>query len=333
MWKQIADVINSGRKFLITTHLFMEGDAAGSEVALKHFLKGLGKEAIIVNNEALPVVYSYLDPKKEIKFLKKDGIGSDMKDFDAIFIVDVGSWKQLGDFAEMIQSSSVTTVCIDHHPTNSGLADINVIDKDASSAGELIFDLITHMHGEITKEIAEPLYLSIASDTGWFKFSNTSTKAFSACSTLLKSGIKPEITYEKVCQNRPWSYLKLTALALESVHSECDGRLAWTKITREMLKSSGVEYVETDIIIDLIRAVGKVEVVILFRELGEKKTKIGFRSKHTTNVSKLASKFGGGGHIRAAGASLNEPIDHVVEKVLSETKELMKKPGACVSPV
>ncbi len=333
MWKQIADVINGGRKFIITSHLFLEGDAVGSEIALKHFLKGLGKEAIIVNNEALPVFYRYLDPKKEIKFLKKDGIGTDIQDFDAIFIVDVGSWGQLGDFAEMIQSSSITTVCIDHHPTNPGFADINVVDKDASSAGELIFDLITYMHGEITKEIAESLYLSIASDTGWFKFSNTSAKAFSACSTLLKSGVKPEVIYEKVCQNKSWSYLKLINLALESLHSECDGRLAWTKLTQEMLKSSGVEYVETDVIIDLIRAIGKVEVVILFRELSEKKTKIGFRSKHTINVSKLASKFGGGGHVRAAGASLNEQIDHVIEKVLSEARELMKKTEVCVSTV
>lgn len=332
MWRQIADIINSGRKFIITSHLFLEGDAVGSEIALKHFLKGLGKEAVIVNNEALPSIYHYLDPGKEIRFLKKDGIGADIQGFDAIFIVDVGSWGQLGDFAEMIQSSSITTICIDHHPTNPGIADINVIVKDASSAGELIFDLITYMKGEITQEIAEPLYLSIASDTGWFKFSNTSAKAFNTCAALLKSGIKPEVIYEKVCQNKSWSYLKLTALALESLHSECDGRLGWTKLTREMLKSSGVEYVETDIIIDLIRAVGEVEVVIIFRELGEKDTKIGFRSKHKTDVSKLASKFGGGGHVRAAGALLNEPIDQVIEKVLPEAKALINKDAVCVSP-
>ncbi|MFQ5965306.1 MAG: bifunctional oligoribonuclease/PAP phosphatase NrnA [Candidatus Scalinduaceae bacterium] len=324
MWEKIADIINEGRRFIITSHLFLEGDAIGSEIALKHFLVGMGKEAIIINNEELPIVYRCFDPKSEIKFYKKDCHNTNIKDFDAIFIVDVGNWDQLGDFAEKIQSSSIVTVCIDHHPTNPGYADVNVIDKEASSAGELIFELISYMQGDITQEIADVLYLSIASDTGWFKFSNTSTKAFDICSALVRKGVKPEIIYEKVCQNKSWSYLKFITLALEKLRSECNGNLAWTKMTREMIESSGIEYVETDVLIDLIRAVGKVEVVILFRELGKKKTKVGFRSKHIVNVSKLAAQFGGGGHVRAAGASLNEPIDSVVNKVLSEARLLVK---------
>lgn len=331
MWDKIVDIINEGRRFIITSHLFLEGDAVGSEIALKLFLNGLGKEAIIINNEDLPVVYRYFDPNYEIKFRKKEGAKINIQDFDAIFIVDVGSWNQLGDFAETIKSSTIKTVCIDHHPTNYGFADTNFIDSDASSAGELIYDLISYMNGEITQEIAESLYLAVATDTGWFKFSNTSAKAFDICSILLKNGVKSELIYEKVCQNRSWSYLKLTSLALECLRSECDGRLAWTKITREMFKTSGVEYVETDVIIDLIRAVGEVEVVILFRELGEKKTKVGFRSKHTVDVSKLAGQFGGGGHVRAAGASLNESIDNVIDKVLSEARPLMKNQSVRVS--
>ncbi len=331
MWDKIADIINEGKKFIITTHLFSEGDAIGTEVALKHFLVGLDKEVIILNNEVLPAVYRYFDPNREIKFLKSKGFNIKLRDYDAIFIVDVAAWGQLGDFAEMIKASSITTVCIDHHPTNHGFADVNVVDKDASSAGELIFDLITHMHGEITQEIANPLYLSIASDTGWFRFSNTSAKVFNICTNLIKVGVKPEIIYEKVSQNKHLSYLKLLNLALGIIRSECEGRLVWTKITQEMIKSSGVEYVDTDVIIDLLRAVDEVEVVIIFRELGEGKTKVGFRSKHTIDVSELASRFGGGGHVRAAGASLNEPMDIVIGKVLSEAKELMEETTICVS--
>ena len=331
MWERIADIINEGKKFIITTHLFSEGDAIGSELALKRFLCDLNKEAVIVNNEALPSVYRCFDPDKDIKFLKSKDVNINLSDFDAIFIVDVADWGQLGDFADMIKASRITKICIDHHPTNSGFADINVIDKDASSAGELIYDLVTHMNGEITLEIATPLYLSIATDTGWFKFSNTSAKALKVSSALIKAGVKSQIIYEKLYQNKHISYLKLLSLMLGALSSECDGQLVWTKMTKKMIKSSGVEFVDTDVMIDLIRAVNEVEVVVIFRELGERKTKVSFRSKHTIDVSKLASDFGGGGHVRAAGASLEEPIDTVIGDVISAAKELIEETSARVS--
>ncbi len=331
MWERIADVINEGKKFIITTHLFSEGDAIGSELALKRFLCDLDKETIIVNNELLPPVYSCFDPDKDVKFLKSKSVNINLNDFDAIFMVDVADWGQLGDFADMIKASSITKVCIDHHASNPGYADINVIDKDASSAGELVYDLITHMNGELTLEIATPLYLSIATDTGWFKFSNTSAKAFKACSALIEAGVKSQIVYENLYHNKHVSYLKLLNLMLGALSSECDGQLVWTKMTKKMIKSSGVEFVDTDVIIDLIRAVNEVEVVVIFRELGERRTKVSFRSKHTIDVSKLASDFGGGGHVRAAGASLEEPIDTVIGDVISAASELIEETSACVS--
>ena len=331
MWEKIADIINDGKKFIITTHLFSEGDAIGSELALKRFLCDLNKEAVIVNNELLPPVYSCFDPDKDVRFLRSKDVNINLDDFDAIFMVDVADWGQLGDFADMIKASQITKICIDHHPTNSGFADINVIDKDASSAGELIYDLVTHMNGEITLEIATPLYLSIATDTGWFKFSNTSAKALKVSSALIKAGVKSQIIYEKLYQNKHISYLKLLSLMLGALSSECDGQLVWTKMTKKMIKSSGVEFVDTDVMIDLIRAVNEVEVVVIFRELGERKTKVSFRSKHTIDVSKLASDFGGGGHVRAAGASLDEPIDTVIGDVISAASELIEETSACVS--
>ena len=331
MWERIVDVINGGKKFIITTHLFSEGDAIGSELALKRFLCDLNKEAVIVNNELLPPVYSCFDPDKDVRFLRSKDVNINLDDFDAIFMVDVADWGQLGDFADMIKASQITKICIDHHPTNPGYADINVIDKGASSAGELIYDLIIHMNGELTLELATPLYLSIATDTGWFKFSNTSAKAFKACSALIEAGVKSQIIYEKLYHNKHASYLKLLNLMLGALSSECDGQLVWTKMTKKMIKSSGVEFVDTDVMIDLIRAVNDVEVVVIFRELGERRTKVSFRSKHTIDVSKLASDFGGGGHVRAAGASLDEPIDTVIGDVISAASELIEETSACVS--
>ena len=330
MWQEIVDIINEGKKFIITTHLFSEGDAIGSELALKRFLCGLNKDAVIVNNEALPAVYRCFDTDRDVKFLRNKDVNINLNDFDAIFIVDVADWSQLGDFADMIKASSITKICIDHHASNPGYADINVIDKDASSAGELIFDLITNMNGKITLEVATPLYLSIATDTGWFKFSNTSAKALKACSDLIQVGVKSEIIYEQLFQTKQMSYLKLLTLALGILRQECDGKVVWTKLTKEMVKSSGVPFVDTDVIIDLIRAVKEVEVVIIFREIGNRKTKISLRSKHTVDVAKLASDFGGGGHVRAAGASIPEPIDTAIGNVISGVREYFEDNAVCV---
>lgn len=333
MWQEIVDIIKEGKRFIITTHLFSEGDAIGSELALKRFLCGLMKDAVIVNNEALPAVYRCFDTDRDVKFLRNKDVNINLNDFDAIFIVDVADWSQLGDFADMIKGSSITKICIDHHASNPGYADINVIDKDASSAGELIFDLITFMNGEITLEIATPLYLSIATDTGWFKFSNTSAKAFKACSDLIKVGVKSEIIYEQLFQTKQMSYLKLLNLALGILRPECDGKVVWTKLTKNMIKSSGVPFVDTDVIIDLVRAVKEVEVVVLFREIGDRKTKVSFRSKHTVDVAKLASDFGGGGHVRAAGASINEPIDTAIGNVIAGVREYCEDNAVCASSV
>lgn len=331
MWQKIVDIINEGKTFIITTHLFSEGDAIGSELALHRFLCGLNKDAVIVNNEALPAVYRCFDTDRDVKFLRNKDVNINLNDYDAIFIVDVADWSQLGDFADMIKASSITKVCIDHHASNSGYADINFIDKHASSAGELIFDLIAFMNGEITLEIATPLYLSIATDTGWFKFSNTSATALKACSDLIKIGVKSEIIYEQLFQNKHKSYLKLLSLALSILRPECDGKVVWTKITKEMIKSAGVPFVDTDVIIDLVRAVQEVEVVIIFREIGNRKTKVSFRSKHTADVAKLASDFGGGGHVRAAGASINQPIDTAIGNVISGVIEYFEDDAVCIS--
>jgi phosphoesterase RecJ-like protein len=120
-------------------------------------------------------------------------------------------------------------------------------------------------------------------------------------------------------------------LALGILRPECDGKVVWTKITKEMIKSSGVPFVDTDVIIDLIRAVQEVEVVIIFREIGHRKTKLSFRSKHTVDVAKLASDFGGGGHVRAAGASMNEPIDTAIGNVISGVREYLEDDAVYVS--
>lgn len=322
-WNKIKAIIEKHQCFLVTTHKSPEGDAIGSAVALKEFLKTLGKDVAMVNYDPVPPPYRFLDEFKGVWIHAPKEIKERVDEAEVIFIVDVAGDNQLGPLAEIIKASKIIKVRIDHHRTNDVFADVNAVDENASATGELIYSLIKAMRGKISQKMAEAIYLAIATDTGWFKFTNTSDKVFNICKELLKLGVNVSYIYEKVFQSKSWDYIDLLKLVLTSVQMECDGRLAWFKLTKDMLKSSHIKHVDTEPLMDLIRAVEMVEVILLFREQAKGKVKVSFRSKHDVDVSQLAAKYGGGGHSHAAGVIIPGTMDDVVEKVVSITKPLL----------
>ncbi len=321
MWNKIKKIIQKHQKFLVTTHKSPEGDAIGSAVALKEFLKALGKDVAMVNYDPVPPPYRFLDEFKGVWIHTPREIKEKVDEAEVIFIVDVAGDNQLGPLAEMIKDSKIIKVRIDHHRTNDVFADVNAVDGNASATGELIYGLIKAMRGKISQKMADAIYLAIATDTGWFRFTNTNATVFNICKELLKLGVNVSSIYEKVFQSKSWDYIDLLKLVLTSVQMECDGRLAWFKLTKDMLKSSHIKHVDTEPLMDLLRAVEMVEVILLFREQAKGKVKVSFRSKHDVDVSQLAAQYGGGGHRHAAGVIIPGTMDDVVEKVIGVTKE------------
>jgi phosphoesterase RecJ-like protein len=323
MWKKIKTLIQKHHRFIVTTHKSPEGDAIGSAVALKEFLKDLGKDVVMVNYDPVPPVYRFLDEFKGEWIHKPREIKEKVDEAEVIFIVDVAGDNQLGPLAGIIKDSKIIKVRIDHHRTNDVVADVNVVDENASATGELVYGLIKSMRGNISQKMAEALYLAIATDTGWFRFTNTNAKVFNICKELMKLGVNVSSIYEKIFQSKSWDYINLLRLVLSSVRMECVGRFAWFKLTKDMLKSSQIKHVDTEPLMDLIRGVEIVEVIALFREQGRGKVKVSLRSKHDVDVSRLAAQFGGGGHSRAAGASITGSMDDVVEEVVGITKQAL----------
>ncbi len=324
MWNKIKTLIRKHQRFVVTTHKSPEGDAVGSAVALKEFLKTLGKDVVMVNYDPVPPPYRFLDDFKGAWIHAPKEIKEKVDEAEVIFIVDVAGDSQLGPLAGIIKDSKIIKVRIDHHRTNDVFADVVVVDENASATGELIYGLVKSMRGKISQKMAEAIYLAIATDTGWFKFSNTNAKVFNICKELLSAsdgGLNVSSLYEKVFQSKSWDYIDLLKLVLASVQTECDGRFAWFKLTKDMLKSSHIKHVDTEPLMDLIREVELVEVIIIFREQARGKVKASFRSKHDVDVSQLAEQYGGGGHKHAAGAIIPGTMDEVVEKVIGVTKQ------------
>ena len=161
-------------RFIITTHVNPDGDGIGSELGLLRFLRRLGKEACIVNSTWTPRKYQFLERPSEIFFMNHMTLRS-LTQLQVIFILDISKWERLGPMHSVIQNHPALKICIDHHPLCGDFADINWICQEACASGELVLQLITEMNAPLTTDIAEPLYASILTDTGAFRFPNTNS--------------------------------------------------------------------------------------------------------------------------------------------------------------
>lgn len=325
-WEQIVELIRRGRRFLITTHINPDGDAIGSEMALNHLLKALGKEVRIINDSPLPYYLTFLDPNKEIECLPNTlSVPLKLLSLDGIFILDISDWNRLGRLKEVIKESPVVKVCLDHHPPQDRLGDIAIIDEEACSAGILIFELINRLELTLTKPMAEALYVSLLTDTGSFRFSNTNAKAHEMAAQLIKAGVISHEIYSKVYEQGSWEKMELWGKVISSIGSACQKQVAYLAVSQELLNTYRVHPDEIEGFVEFPRAIEGVEVVILFQETDKGKTRISLRSKGRVNVQEIARIFGGGGHPYAAGIRLEKPLSEAIRALLEAMDERLGK--------
>ena len=317
-WETISQIIKGNSRFLLTTHVNADPDALGSELSLAEGLRVIGKEPKILNPTRISRHYAFLDPEGEVKEFANE----DIHTFDAVFILDISRWERLGNMAHFIRNYPGIRICIDHHPVQGNFADINLICEDACASGELVLRLINSMNGELTPEIAEPLYASILTDTGAFRFPNTSSQTHAAAAQLLSTGIRSEVIYDQIYERCSPARVKLLGLALSNLQYLHNGRLAWMAISQSMLQENGVDVEEIEGFVDIARGIRSVEASLLFIELSQRKVKISLRSRGSVDVNCFASRFGGGGHRHASGIMIDEPLHEVVERVLQQTPAL-----------
>jgi phosphoesterase RecJ-like protein len=241
-------------------------------------------------------------------------------DAQLVFFFDSGNLERSGGNVKLI-ASHATIVNIDHHPSNSRFGDVNVIEPDASAVGQLVMEMLDHFGYPITPTIAMNLYVALLTDTGGFRHENTTPRALEDAARLARLGADPGQIATMVYKMRPETTLKLSGLALATMRVEMEGKLAWAKVTRRMLREANAVMAESEGIIDTLNSIAGLELAILFKEVSSTLTKISVRSRGAVDAAAMCASFGGGGHIRAAGAEIERPMDEAVRQVLTAAKE------------
>lgn len=323
--EQIADRLRAAASVVVTTHSKPDGDAVGATLALARSLNRCGGKATVL----------YLDPWSSIfdPFIADTPVIHEhrnvwaepaLADPAAVAIVDTGSWNQLADARAWLEPRADRTVVIDHHVHgNPEVASMRCIDPAASSACELVAEVCLKLLGlqrssELPLDIAEALYLGIATDTGWFRFSNTSAKAMHLAAELLEAGARHSMIYQAVEQNDKPARLKLMARALEHLEFLDHGRIAMMTIAHRDIVETGATMEDAGGMSDIPNCVGSVRVVAVLTELAPSLTKLSLRSKPgagAVDVNRMAQRFGGGGHFHAAGAKIPLPLREAADAV------------------
>lgn len=310
MFRRISDMIGRHRVFLITSHERIDGDAIGSELALSHILRGLGKEVTIYNQDRTPENYLFLSGSDRIVHELPP-----LEPFEVAFILDCSELDRIGKESARVRSIP-NLVNIDHHVSNGGFCDVRLIDPQASSTGELIFRLVRNMGIALTAEMATCLYTAILTDTGGFRYGNTRRGALLAAADLVEGGADPQWISENIYEADPPARIRLLAAVLPTLTIDEGGRVASLAITQKALADAGALPDHTEGFVDLPRSIRGVEIAILYSELSERRFKLSLRSKGNVNVERVARAFGGGGHTNAAGCRVDGELPEIRRRVL-----------------
>lgn len=327
-FQKAVDLINNSGNILLTAHTKPDGDACGCIVAISNVLENMGKNFRAIMLSQMPDWYDFLFAQKP-PILGEDINLNQLTDekfgeFDLIIIVDTNSLSQLPKFDKYLKQNDKPVLIIDHHATADGLGNVELVDSSAAATGLIVYDLIKYAGWRITETIAEALFVTVATDTGWFQFSNTDSRVHRACSELIDAGAKPIEIYHNLYQNFSYARFKLTVAMLNTLQLHLDGRFATQQISLKDFEQTGATHKDTENLINDCRRISTVETAALLVELEDGRIRCSLRSTGGIDVSEIAAKFGGGGHKMAAGTFLPGPLEKALEVILKEVTEKIK---------
>ena len=313
---EASAAIKKYKNFLITAHTSPEGDALGSELGFYNLIKSLGKNGTIINEDRVPYGIEFLCGNKPVHLLNKKS--RNIK-FDCFVALDCADLKRTGDVYKLNKNNK-PVLNIDHHISNQVFGDVNWVDSAASSCSEMIFKLYKKLRQRINKDTALALYTGIMTDTGSFRYSNTSSFTFKAVSELLKSGINVSQVYRNTHENIPLYDIKLLLRLLSKIKFYCRGKIAGFQINKELVKGKKPSIDLADLLLSFGRSIKGVQVVVLFKESpGEKnQVRVNLRSQGKVDVNKIAAFFQGGGHKAASGCTLTGNIKKIEKSVIAK---------------
>lgn len=317
-WRVIAAAIAQEPELVVTGHVIPDGDCIGSMVALYLGLAVLGKEVVAVIEDKLPETYRYL---KGFNSIRRPEM---VERWPATVIyLDCSDPERVGVKTLSCLKNCETVINIDHHPSNTFFGNLNRVEPGKASTAELVLELLDEMQVPIDQSIASAIYTGIIMDTGCFQYSNTRPETLRAAARMLDQGAQLDTIRNNLFESRPVVEVKLLQQALNTLSFASDGRIAWMVLTYEDIARLEAQDYHFEGLINYARFIEGVEVGLLFREIEPGVIKVGFRSKEKVDVNSIAARFGGGGHVRAAGARLEGDIADACHRVIEAVKEVV----------
>ena len=313
---QFDNIIKTSKNILILSHINPDGDTLGSMCGLySAILDNHKKKAEMLLMSELPEVYDFLPYIKNAKNLKEY---DKSREYDLVINVDVASYDRMFD-SEPLFKKAKNTINIDHHITNDSYADFNYLNPNASSTGEVLYYMLEGLKWKISKSTAINLYTAILTDTGSFKYSNTTAKAFEASSKLVELGASPIEIYKNCYESNSKAHFMFQTYCLNNTNFSDDNKIAYTVVYKKDVERFNVADDCTEGLAEKLRAIKTVEVSFIVKELAAALSKISMRSEKL-DVSEICSKYGGGGHKLAAGCLIKANPAKAAEKIVQEIK-------------
>ena len=315
MENSIMETIKSHDNFLIVSHINPDGDTIGAALAMALILDQYGKTYQIVNESEIPEKYKFLPLTEQIKM--PDQL---QEVFSHIITVDCADEQRIGTgVKEKIDCNYQTWINIDHHPTNTDFGTVNLVDPHAASTTVIIYELMKKLELSFDYNISICLYTGLMTDTGSFKYSNTTAKVHMIAADLISYGIDVNDIFDRIYETMSLGKLRFLQSALATINVDQTGKIAW--IDLDMQKSSNSIVDDVDGLVDYPRGIEGVEVAIAFKIIETKKIKVSLRSKKYVDVSRIACEFNGGGHRRASGCMLAESLEVARNKIIQSIKK------------
>ncbi len=305
--------IAEAHRIVIACHVSPDGDALGSLLGLGIGLRAVGKDVVLLSSDGVPVNFAFLPESATVE------ANTARRDFDLAIVVDSGDLSRIGNARAVVEATPLV-LDVDHHVTGNLFGQVHLVDGDAAATAEIVFDLLISFGIEITIPIAENLLCGILTDTGSFRFRNTTPRTFQIASALTAIGASPNPIAEQVFENRPFVAQKMLGRALERMRISDDGAIVWSSVTRADFAETGAGDNDTDGVSTQLQSVRGTKVALFLREAKDGTFRVSLRSKEPFDVSAVAAEFGGGGHKLASGCSLPGPLADAEARLLAAVR-------------
>ena len=313
----IAQELKNNERFLMATHVNPDGDAIGSLGALALVLEGMGKQVVAYCQDEVPEFLRFL-PYADRIVSEISGLDR----FEVAVVLDCGALDRIGNAAEVLQHVG-QIIHIDHHSSSGDFGQLNLVRPEYSSTAEILYEIFQAIPVSLTPEVAENIYTAILTDTGSFRFANTTARTLAIAAEMVSLGVAPEKVAGEIYDSMSPERIELLARSLDTLTLRSNGRVAAMHVSQRMLEETGTSLIDTDGFVNYPRAISSAEIAIFFREMDADEVNVSLRSRGGLDVAEFARIHGGGGHHNAAAFRLGGSLSEVVEKVLAEAGEFI----------